>query len=118
MRKIYLLLLILVAFSSAANAQKLFVRLYDSNDKKIAKGFLIQNSDTTIIAIQNADSVDKIPVQKVAYVNTKRTVGHSILVGALIGAPVGALIGGLSASTAGDVANAYGEAFGVGDVSS
>ncbi len=98
----YLLLILFAVFFKQSYAQdssstkKIFVRLYNSNNEKIGKGYLLYGYDSLIEIKQHA-ALNTFPVQQVAYIQTRRSTGHSILTGAAIGTATGVILIGISA---------------------
>lgn len=76
---------------------KTFVRVYNNEGQKIAKGRIIEVSENALILKKGSKSVT-IPSNEIAYLKTKRTNGHNILVGGLAG--VGYSLYGVTKSTA------------------
>lgn len=75
---------------------QLFVRVYDLNDKKINKGFVIAVNDSLLRIKKDTSYVD-IPVKTIGTIRTKKSVGNNVLIGSLMGA---AVVGGIGAATA------------------
>lgn len=83
----------LFIFSTAeaqkAEAQKnVFIRVYDAKYTKMGKGNLLFGSDSTIEIIRNG-KVNTFSVKQIFYIKTKRSAGHSILMGTGIGTGAG-----------------------------
>jgi len=97
MKKIYLLFCLLIVFAIAAKTQK-FIRVYDSEGHKIGRGNIDGSSNHSLLVIARGNSMDTIPVQKVAYIKTKHGFGNNILIGTVIGAPVGTILGAIGGS--------------------
>ena len=77
------------------HAQKnIFIRLYDLNGKKIGKGNLLPGTDSTIDLLRGKKT-KTFSISKVDEVKTRRTFGHSVLIGTGVGvglATVGIII--------------------------
>jgi hypothetical protein len=107
MKKIYLFITLLVSTGTFVKAQE-FVRIYNSSRKKIATGRLVdEHQNDSFLVIKKEKVVDTIPVQQIAYIKTKHSIGNNILIGAIIGAPVGAILGGAAAGTADEFGNDF-----------
>lgn len=78
---------------------KTFVRVYNNEGQKIAKGRIIEVTDNALVLKKGSRSVT-IPSNEIAYLKTKRTNGHNILIGGLAGA--GYSLYGITQSTAND----------------
>jgi hypothetical protein len=118
----YILLLFSVIFfnnsyaqdnnSSGNNTKKIFVRLYNSNNEQIGKGDLLYGSDSSIEVKRNS-RLNTFPVQQVAYIKTRRSVGHSILIGAAVGTATGIIL--IAASAGANTQNSEGTAASFGE---
>jgi hypothetical protein len=73
------------------NEQKLFVRLYDHTGEKIAKGDLMKGSDSSI-EIKHQHKDISFPVRQISLIKTRRSAGHSILIGTAIGTVTGIVL--------------------------
>src|SRR5947209_5361666 len=71
--------------------QKLFVRLYNTDSKKIAKGDLLEGSDSTVEVLNQRKSIS-FPVNQISFIKTRHSAGHAILVGAIIGTTTGIIL--------------------------
>jgi hypothetical protein len=87
--------------SSAQHIKKksnVFVRVYDLQNRKICKGKIISVSETTLELYRNGKFIS-IPAITIGKIKTKRSIGHSILSGAVIaGGPI--LIAGIASDFA------------------
>ena len=63
---------------------KIFVRVYNENGKKIAKGKILKITDSTLVLKKGSSSIT-VPSNEISYLKTKRTNGHNILIGGLVG---------------------------------
>ncbi|MES2850257.1 MAG: hypothetical protein V4685_14460, partial [Bacteroidota bacterium] len=81
-----------ICITSGITAQKkTFMRMYDLQGKKFAKGYFAGTTDSTLLISKN-DLIIAVAVSKIGFIKTKRTAGHTILVSSVIGAvSVGAL---------------------------
>ena len=89
---------------------KIFVRLYNSNGKKIYKGNLLSGSDSTI-QLSGKNTATSLPISKIFFIKTKHAAGHAILKGTAIGTGAGLLL--LAASTSGDGGSYGNNSFGI-----
>ena len=64
---------------------KVFVRVYNNEGRKIAKGKILNITDDAII-LKKGSSPITIPIKDIMYIKTKRTYGHNMLIGGLVGA--------------------------------
>lgn len=100
MRKIIrynvLILFSLLLFSCLVQSQEKsmdkshFIRVYDLDGKKLAKGRLINVSDTQI-TLQRGKKTESLAISSIGYMRTKRSVGHNALIGAAAGTAVAAI---------------------------
>ena len=79
---------------------KVFVRVYDLQGKKIGKGTIHSISGTAIRLTWN-DASKNTPVGSIGMIRTKRSPGHNLAVGALVGATPMALLGVATADPGG-----------------
>jgi hypothetical protein len=64
---------------------KIFVRVYNNEGQKIAKGKILKITDSTLVLKKGSRSIT-VPSSEISNIKTKRTKGHSVLMGALPGA--------------------------------
>ncbi|ARV15596.1 hypothetical protein [Polaribacter sp. SA4-12] len=119
----YLLFAIALFLSLNITAQelpkksKIFVRVYNNSNQKIAKGKILQITDSTLVLKKGSKSIT-VPSSEIMYIKTKRTKGHSVLMGALPGvvlltvsndayASVGAIFLTLVGTTAGFISSLF-----------
>jgi hypothetical protein len=80
-----LMLLALCKIGIDANAQNLgFVRVFDPNGEKIAKGYFVAATDTSL-RLELRGIVKDWPASEIALVKTKRAGGNNLALGAAIG---------------------------------
>lgn len=91
-RAILLMFVLSVFFISDLQAKGTFIRIFNKEGRKIARGNLISTTDTSVIIQQHKKQVE-ILITSVGFIKTQRTFGHAIALGATIGALAGALIG-------------------------
>ena len=63
---------------------KVFVRVYNNEGQKIAKGKILNITDDALILKKGSSSIS-VPISDIMYIKTKRTNGHNILIGGLVG---------------------------------
>jgi RNase P/RNase MRP subunit p29 len=59
---------------------KIFVRVYNEFGKKIAKGKIMQITDSTLVLKKGSSSIT-IPSSDITYLKTKRGPGHNVAIG-------------------------------------
>jgi hypothetical protein len=91
-------MLLLLAFQtysrnqdSAQPDKKIFIRLYNNGHNKIGKGDLLYGNDS-IIKIARGHKEISFPVHEISFIKTRRSAGHSILIGTAIGTSVGIIL--------------------------
>lgn len=103
MKKFMTLLLCTVVLSFAGpmelqsqnTTKDLFIRVYDMQGKKIAKGYVLSMAEDFLVL--KSRKSPKIMLNDIGYIKTKRSAGHNVLVGATT---AGVLMAGLGAATA------------------
>lgn len=100
----YLILILTFSLCYSLNAQekelksKTFLRVYDLNGKKIAKGKLLSTDKSSLTLKKNKNPIT-ISFENIGSIKTKRSGGNNILMGASIGAGAAILlISGLGGS--------------------
>ena len=94
MAKITFTLLLIVGIFNSIRGQKqnppkrVFIRVYDMDYKKLAKGNLLYSPDSTI-KIAHHGKTDSFTVKKIFYIKTKRSIGHNVLMGTGVGTGIG-----------------------------
>jgi hypothetical protein len=63
---------------------KIFVRVYNNEGQKIAKGKILNITDDALILKKGSSSITVTPAE-IMYIKSKRTNGHNMLIGGLIG---------------------------------
>ena len=85
------------AISSVSNGQNLgFIRVFDANGTKIARGKVISVTENTLQLRRNGQVID-LPVSDIFSIKTKRSAGNNIAIGAGVGAVTMAILGIASA---------------------
>jgi len=92
MKKLSLLSIVMMVCCTMSAQNKLFVRVFDLEGKKINKGFILAVNDTILRLEKNKVFVD-IPVKTIGVIRTKRSVGNNILIGTLVGSGLFATVG-------------------------
>jgi hypothetical protein len=77
---------------------KIFVRVYNEYGKKIAKGKILQITDSTLVLKKGSSSIT-ISSSDITYLKTKRGPGHNVAIGGALA------VGGLLVATAADDAS-------------
>ena len=95
-------LFFLLTFSININAQsatdnnKIFVRVFNMEGKKISKGHVLFAIDT-LLGLKKGNKIAKIYVSDIGYIKTKRSEGNDVLIGSVIGASSMGILGAASA---------------------
>ncbi|WP_157662460.1 hypothetical protein [Polaribacter sp. SA4-10] len=82
---IALFLCINITAQELPKKSKVFVRVYNNEGQKIAKGKILKITDSTLVLKKGSRSIT-VPSSEISNIKTKRTKGHSVLMGALPGA--------------------------------
>lgn len=96
------LLAIALTFSMNVFAQtgseisNVFIRVYDLDGRKIAKG-KIYSIPGSSIELTRKNEVQEIPLNRIGSIRTKHSAGNNVLIGAAIGGSVMAVAGAASA---------------------
>ena len=75
--------------------QDIFIRIYNQDGKKIAKGKLVSVNDSTLFLNLNGQR-KTVPLASITTIKTKRSGGNNVAVGAGIGTVVFGVIGAIS----------------------
>lgn len=90
----FLLLISLTFVTYAALAQKaMFVRVFDLKGKKITSGKIAELTDSSFKIRKNSSRSTMIPFRQIGIIETKRSAGHNVLIGALIGSVAFGIVG-------------------------
>lgn len=92
MKKLIALVFLFTIYNSLSAQNRLFVRVYDLQDQKIAKGFILAVNDSVLRMKKDTTFVD-IPVKTIGCIRTKRSIGNNLLIGTLVGSTLFATIG-------------------------
>lgn len=98
MKWILFLLLFSICFTGVSQQTGVdtgpFIRIYNADGKKIAKGKFLQISDgfEELKLLLGVDTI-RIPASDISYILTKRSSGHSVLVGGATGFASGFTLG-------------------------
>ena len=79
MKRIIYLLLIFFSFKSIIAQKPAFLRVYNSQGKKVNKGQLFQTSDTSI-TLTRRNLFTETPVTQIDVIKSNRTTGHRIVI--------------------------------------
>lgn len=74
-----------------------FLRVFDLDGKKIAKGKLVQVTDSTLLLKKKKETIH-ISFQNIGFIKTKRSLGHKVGMGTVIGASTMATLFAISNS--------------------
>ncbi|PWV48323.1 hypothetical protein [Chitinophaga sp. S165] len=88
----FLLLLTLFFCIIPTYAKSTFVRVFDMQGHKIAKGNLVATTDTSILLRSNK-ILHEVHLKDIGTIKTKRAIGHSMAIGAAIGSLSGLTLG-------------------------
>ena len=81
-----MILAILIGLYTATSCQeqvkKHFVRVYNTEGKKIAKGFIANQTESTLTILHN-EKTTEIPMSDVSKIKNGRSAGHYILIGSV-----------------------------------
>ena len=64
---------------------RIFVRVYNNEGQKIAKGKILNITDDALILKKGSSSIT-VPNEDIMYIKTKKTNGHNVLIGGAAGA--------------------------------
>lgn len=90
-----------------------FLRVFNLDGKKIAKGRLVQVTDSTLTLRKNKETIDVI-FSDIGIIKTKRSFGNNVLTGAGIGAGTVGLFGAISSPGSGYFSYGPGQGLGAG----
>jgi len=76
----------------AANAQKVFLRIYNSNNQKFQKGYLLKTSDSGLILMRKGTESGEIKYSDVYKIRMKRSAGLTALIVGGIPAAAGTVL--------------------------
>ena len=104
MKFIYLILVLFyISFTTTTYSQiksNSFVRVFDAQGNKIGKGKIISHDDNSLTLKKGKDS-QRLALNDIGSIRTKRSVGNNFAKGAVVGAGVG-LIFAIGNSSSGD----------------
>lgn len=93
---IALILSMNVFAQTGSEISNVFIRVYDQDGRKIAKG-KIQSISASSIQFISKNDLHEIPLNRIGSIRTKHSAGNNIGIGAVVGA---ATMGSIGASTA------------------
>ena len=74
------------------NETDIFIRVYNLQGQKVAKGKIMNVSDS-ILQLTSKRKIINVSFDKIGFIKTKRSIGNNILIGACIGASALAILG-------------------------
>lgn len=96
-------LLLFVIFTSLSmycqnqtKENKMFVRVFDFEGKKMAKGYIIAANDSAL-ELSRSNESKTISLKNINYIKTKRSAGSNVLMGSIIGAGTLGILGAATA---------------------
>ncbi|WP_420400119.1 hypothetical protein [Flagellimonas sp.] len=96
MKKLIILGMLLVGTTvftqEPLDTENLFVRVFDMQGTKIAKGFVVSWSPNGLVLLKGKKTTE-IPFNNIEKIKLKRAGGHNVGMGALFGAATGAVFG-------------------------
>ena len=81
---IALLLCINISAQELPKKSKVFVRVYNNEGQKVAKGKMLKITDDSLILKKGSNSIT-VALSDIMYIKTKRTNNHNVLLGGLGG---------------------------------
>lgn len=90
-----------------------FLRVRNLDGEKIAKGRLVQVTDSTLTLRKNKDTVEVV-FRDIGVIKTKRSLGNNLLTGAAIGAGTFGLIGVTTSTDRGFLSHSPSQGLGAG----
>ncbi|WP_224484028.1 hypothetical protein [Robertkochia aurantiaca] len=97
----YLLFSLLLISSFGFTQNKEFIRVFDSEGKKIHAGF-ITSADENFLHLKRGSKAYTLPYLEIGYIKTFRSFGHDSGLGAGIGLGISAIFGAIVLSDTGD----------------
>ena len=86
--KILSVLILVFLIMHVANAQKVFLRIYNSNNQKFQKGYLLKTSDSGLVLTRKGVESGEIKYNDIFKIRMKRSAGLTALI--VGGVPVAA----------------------------
>lgn len=103
MTKTLILILTILVCSVSFSQKGHFIRVFDNNKNKIAKGQLLSVTDSSILISQsNTKQIMQISFSEIGYIRLRHSAGHAMLMTSLA---VGAISGIIAAATAHNSSN-------------
>ena len=84
-----------------ANAQKVFLRIYNSNNHKFQKGYLLKTSDSGLVLTRKGFRSKEITYDEIQMIKYKRSMGHTLTLSGGIPVVTGVILGSLFKSSKG-----------------
>lgn len=92
----YLLIFICSCWVINLNAQHgPFIRIYNANNQKIQKGYLLKTSDSGLVLTRKGVLSEEISYDKIQVIKFKRSTGHTLTLSGGIPVVTGIILGGL-----------------------
>jgi hypothetical protein len=95
MKLMYLTLVLVIGFNVTANSQiksNSFIRVFDLNGKKIAKGKIV-STDASSLTLRQRNSEKVVGYEDIGSIKLKRSTGRDVIIGAGLGATAGLIFG-------------------------
>lgn len=83
MKQAILLVLLITIFSASHAQKKIFLRVYNTEGKKISKGYYVNSSDS-MLTLYSKSGMREVPATSLGYVKTRRSVLHTIIAGTMV----------------------------------
>jgi hypothetical protein len=100
LKAVLLLFVIFTSLSMYSQNQtkenKMFVRVFDFEGKKIGKGYIVVANDSTL-ELSRSNESKTISLKNINYIKTKRSAGNNVLVGSIAGATTLGILGAATA---------------------
>ncbi|MBC7650415.1 MAG: hypothetical protein H7101_01555 [Deinococcales bacterium] len=101
--KVFFFIITLFISNIVFSQNRGFIRVYDNNKHKIAKGYLQKITDSSILLAQgNKRLLGEIHYSKIGNIKLRRSTGHAIAMVALANAAVYGILGAATAQNSSD----------------
>lgn len=78
--KLASLFILFIIITSESDAQKVFLRIYNSNNQKFQKGYLMQTSDSGVVLSRKRAASGEIKYSEIRKIRMKRSAGLTALI--------------------------------------
>jgi hypothetical protein len=78
--KLASLFILFIIITSESDAQKVFLRIYNSNNQKFQKGYLMQTSDSGVVLSRKGAASGEIKYSEIRKIRMKRSAGLTALI--------------------------------------